>query len=169
MEKIKEILKKTKKRIEKSFIVKLIKFKSTINDLNQKIGDLEKEKQILNDMITSLELDAKRVEELENKIPSMEIVIASADKSIKDKNQEINELKEQKLNIQNELFQMKLDLASANIQKEEYEAQIKDLKSDRYLIKKIPAGRTPNTNKTKISKPMSGNVVKFMREEHEHE
>lgn len=167
MEKIKEILKKIKKRIEKSFIVKLIKFKSTINGLNEKIGDLEKEIQKRNDRIHLMENDLKRLEELENKVPSMEIVIASADKSIKDKNQEINQLKEEKLNIETELFQIKLDLASANIQKEEYEAQIKDLKSDRYLIRKIPAGRTKNTIKTKISKPMSANVTRYMRGEHE--
>lgn len=167
MEKVKEILKKTKKRIEKSFIVKLIKFKSTINVLNEKIRELEKDKQKLNDRLHLMENHLKRLEELENKVPSMEIVIASADKSLKDKNKEISELKEEKLNIETELFQIKLDLASANIQKEEYEAQIKDLKSDRYLVRKIPAGRTPNTNKTKISKPMSGNVTRYMRGEHE--
>ena len=58
-------------------------------------------------------------------------------------------------------------MLAANMQIAEYKAQIKDLKSDRYLIRKIPAGRTKNTNKTKISRPMSNNVVKFMRGEHE--
>ena len=45
--------------------------------------------------------------------------------------------------------------------------EISELKSDRYLIKKIPSGRKPNTNKTKISKPMSARVTKYMRGEHE--
>ena len=42
--------------------------------------------------------------------------------------------------------------------------EILDLKSDRYLIKKIPSGKTPNTVKTKLSKPMSATVRKFMKE-----
>lgn len=97
----------------------------------------------------------------------MELVIASSDKSLKNKMQEINKLKEDKINLNVELFDTKNKLATANIQKEEYEAQINELKSDRYLVKKIPSGKTPNTNKTKISRPMSKNVVKFMRSEHE--
>ena len=164
---MKELLNKIKKRIEKSNITKLIKFRTTIKELEKKIGDLETEKQKLNDKVHLMEDDLNKLDELEKKVPSMEVMIASADKSIKDKNKEINKLKEEKLKIQSDLFQMKLDLASANMQKEEYEAQIKDLKSDRYLVKKVRSGRTPNTNKTKISRPMSGNVVKYMRGEHE--
>lgn len=43
-------------------------------------------------------------------------------------------------------------------------AKISDLQSDRYLIKKIPTGRTKNTVKTKIAPPMKSNVRRFMKE-----
>lgn len=43
-------------------------------------------------------------------------------------------------------------------------AKISDLQSDRYLIKKIPTGRTKNTIKTKIAPPMKSNVRRFMKE-----
>ncbi len=165
---MKELFKKIKKRIEKSNIAKFIMFKKIINDLEKKIGVLEKDKQKLNDRVRKLNLEVNRLEEYENKVPSMELVIASSDKSLKNKMEEIKKLQDDKLNIQNELFKVKMELACSNIQKEEYEAQIEDLKSDRYLIRKVPSGRTPNTNKTKISKPMSGNVTRYMRGEHEY-
>lgn len=164
---MKELILKIKKRIEKSNIAKLIKFRSTIKELENKIGDLVKEKQLLNNKILKLNTELEKLEQLEVKVSSMELVIASSDKSIKNKMQEINKLKEDKINLNVELFDTKNKLATANIQKEEYEAQINELKSDRYLVKKIPSGKTPNTNKTKISRPMSKNVVKFMRSEHE--
>lgn len=164
---MKEIIKNIKKRIKQTNIAKLIKFRSIIKELENKIGDLEKEKQKLNDKINTLNLDLEDKEELENKVFCMEMVIASSDKAIKSRLAENEQLQKDKLELQNEIFEVKMELASANIQKEEYEAQIKDLKSDRYLVRKIPSGKTPNTNKTKISRPMSGNVVKFMRGEHE--
>lgn len=164
---MKEIIKNIKKRIKQTNIAKLIKFRSIIKELENKIGDLEKEKQKLNDKINTLNLDLEDKEELENKVFCMEMVIAGSDKAIKSRLAENEQLQKDKLELQNEIFEVKMELASANIQKEEYEAQIKDLKSDRYLVKKVRSGRTPNTNKTKISKPMSSNVVKFMRSEHE--
>ncbi len=164
---MKEKINKIKKRINKLSLVKLIKFRSTIKDLNEKIEGLEKDKQELNDKITGLDLKLKELKELENKVPSMELIIESSDASLKEKMQENNKLKEDILKLKNELFDAKHELASANIQKQEYEAQIKDLKSDRYLIKKVPSGRKPNTNKTKISRPMSSRVTKYMRGEHE--
>ena len=45
---MKELFKNIKKKIQKSNLIKLIKFKSIINNLNEKIGDLESEKKILN-------------------------------------------------------------------------------------------------------------------------
>lgn len=167
MKKFKEILINISKRIKKSNLVRLIKSKSIIKDLNDKIGVLETEKQKLNDKVQILEYELKKLDELENKIPSMELVIASSDKTLKNKIEKIKQLESETLQLQCELFDAKNNLAKANMQKEEYEVQIKDLKSNRYLVKKVRSGRTPNTNKTKVSRPMSGNVVKFMREEHE--
>lgn len=167
MKRIKEILNNISKKIKKSNVAQFLRFRATINDLENKIEELKRDKQLLNDKVNKANIKLERLDELENRVPSMEMVIASSDKSIKSKMKEIDELKEEKVKLQSELFETKTKLGTANAQMEEYELQIKDLKSDRYLIKKVRAGRTPNTNKTKLSRPMSGNVVKFMREEHE--
>lgn len=167
MKRIKEIWNNILKKIKKSNVARFLRFRATINDLENKIQQLERDKQILTDKITAANIKLHRLEELENKIPSMELVIASSDKSIKNKMIEINQLKNEKVKLQSELFETKHELGTANAQMEEYKLQIEDLKSDRYLIKKIPSGRKPNTNKTKISKPMSARVTKYMRGEHE--
>lgn len=167
MKRIKEIWNNISKKIKKSNVVRFLRFRATINDLENKIEELKKDKQLLNNKINKANIRLERLDELESKIPSMELVIASSDKSIKNKIKEIVELKEEKVKLQSELFETKLQLGTANAQKEEYEAQIKDLKSNRYLVRKIPTGRTKNTIKTKISKPMSGNVTRYMRGEHE--
>ena len=63
---------------------------------------------------------------------------------------------------------MKQEMLSYKIQCEEYEKQIEDYKTEgRYLVKKLKPGRTPNTIKTRVVKPMSSNVVRYMRDEHE--
>lgn len=167
MKRIKEIWNNISKKIKKSNVAKFLKFRATISDLENKIEELKRDKQLLNDKINHDNIQLQRLDELENKVPSMEIVIASSDKSIKNKMLEIEQLKEEKVKLQSDLFQAKLELGTANAQMEEYKMQIEDLKSDRYLIKKIPSGRKPNTNKTKISKPMSARVTKYMRGEHE--
>lgn len=167
MKKIKKIWNNISKKIKKSNVAQFLRFRATINDLENMIEELKRDKQLLNDKVNKANIKLERLEELENRVPSMEMVIASSDKSIKNKIKEIDELKEEKTKLQCELFETKLQLGTANAQMEEYQLQIKDLKSNRYLVKKVRAGRTPNTNKTKISRPMSGNVVKFMRSEHE--
>lgn len=39
------------------------------------------------------------------------------------------------------------------------------LLSERFILRELKPGRTPNMNKTKISKPMSNNVRNFMKRE----
>lgn len=167
MKKIKEIWNNMLKKIKKSNMARFLRFRATITDLENKIQQVERDKQLLMDKVNASNIKLQRLEELEKKLPSMEMVIASSDKSLKNKMFEINQLKEEKVKLQSELFEIKLELGTANAQMEEYKLQIEDLKSDRYLIKKIPSGRKPNTNKTKISKPMSARVTKYMRGEHE--
>lgn len=50
---------------------------------------------------------------------------------------------------------------------EELNTMINDLRSDRYLIKKIPSGRTPNLNKAKVKTSVTTrpNVRKYIKEE----
>lgn len=62
---------------------------------------------------------------------------------------------------------LKDDIVDLEIQIKSLEEEIKDLKSDRYLIKKIPSGRPPKTQKTKISLPMKPSVRRHMKEVHD--
>lgn len=155
------------KKIKHSNLVRFIRSKSIIRELNGEIEGLEKEKQKLIDNKKKLENQLKEKAKLADKLPSMQLVIDSADKSLKDKLQEISKLNDEIVELKSSLFNKDLELSNANVEIDNYKEQIKDLKSDRYLIRKISSGKTPNTNKTKISKPMSANVTKYMRGEHE--
>ena len=105
MKRIKEIWNNISKKIKKSNVAKFLKFRATISDLENKIEELKRDKQLLNDKINHDNIQLQRLDELENKVPSMEIVIASSDKSIKNKMLEIEQLKEEKVKLQSDLFQ----------------------------------------------------------------
>ena len=167
MNKVKEIYVNISKKIKQSNLARLINSKAIIKGLNDKIGALELEKKQLSDIKKKLEKELKEVTTIADKIPSMQLVIDSADKSLKDKINENKNLNDLIVDLKSDLFNKELELGTANAQLEEYKLQVKDLKSDRYLIKKVPSGKTPNTIKTKVSKGMSANVTKYMRGEHE--
>lgn len=167
MNKIKEAYTKVSKKIKYSNLARLINSKAIIKGLNDKIGDLEIEKKQLSDIKKKLEHELKRITKIADKVPSMEDIIKGADKSLKDKVKENKNLNDLIADLKSDLFNKELELGVANAQLEEYKLQIEDLKSDRYLIRKIPSGKTPNTIKTKVSRGMSANVTKYMREEHE--
>ena len=167
MKKYKESYKNICKKIKQSNLVRFLKSKSIIRELNTKIGDLEKEKQGLSDVKKILENKLKEKTELADKLPSMQLVIDSADKSLKDKLQEISKLNDEIVKLKTDLFNKDLELSTANVEIDNYKEQIKDLKSDRYLIKKVPTGRTKNTIKTKVKAPMKASVTRYMRGEHE--
>ena len=155
------------KQIKKSNLVGLLRSKATIKELNEKIGDLELEKRQLSDLKKVLENNLKKVTKIANKVPSMEDIIKGADKSLKEKAKENKNLNDLIAKLKKDLFNKELELGTANAQLEEYKLQIEDLKSDRYLVRKLPSGRKPKTIKTKVSKPMSNNVIRYMRGEHE--
>lgn len=167
MKKLLYIKEKILKKIKQSNLAKLLMSRSKIKELNEKVGVLVKDKEKLIDKISILELEKNKLESENNRIPSLELIIESADKSIKDELKKNKLLEDNRIKLENELFETKQELARVNIQLELRDDEIKELKSDRYLIKKIPSGRKPNTNKTKISKPMSARVTKYMRGEHE--
>ena len=167
MKKLLYIKEKILKKIKQSNLAKLLMSRSKIKELNEKVGVLVKDKEKLIDKISILELEKNKLESENNRIPSLELIIESADKSIKDELKKNKLLEDNRIKLENELFEIKQELARVNIQLELRDDEIKELKSDRYLIKKIPSGRKPNTNKTKISKPMSARVTKYMRGEHE--
>lgn len=47
----------------------------------------------------------------------------------------------------------------------ELKLKLEESMTDKYLVKKIPSGKTPNTNKTKVSAPMKASVRKYMEKE----
>ena len=167
MRKIKKIYTNISKKIKQLYIVRLLRSRTEIKVLNEKIGGLEEEKQKLIDMIKRLEADKTKLEKENEKLPGLRIMLEKTDESLRNKINSIKVLSDQKVQLENSLFETQQELARVNIQLELCKDEINDLKSDRYLVRKIPSGRTPNTNKTKVSKPMSSRVTKYMREEHE--
>lgn len=116
-------------------------YKSTrenaINELNNKSYEL----LIENSKLKTLKLDVDKVKEELRKVNGAKGGLVKENNKlkniIKDKDNEIADLK----------------------------AKISDLQSDRYLIKKIPSGRTKNTLKTKItSSSKESNVIKYVKE-----
>lgn len=167
MKKLKLIWGNWVKKIKKLGIVKMLNYKSEISYLNDKINKLNKEINDLKDLNIQNQIERNILDKEQKKILKLENIVELSDKSLKEKITKIKELENQNSELLSKLFNLDLEMKSLKIQIEEYEAQIKDLKSDRYLIKKVKSGRTPNTNKTKISKPMSARVTKYMRGEHE--
>lgn len=160
------MIKRIIKRIKETNIAKLFNAKGTIKLLEEEKEGWLKEKQALIDKNRVLNLKVGRNEKHEKKLTDYkkEIdelkVLLEVEKQQRQESVAIND------ELTSELFDKTLELSKYKIQCEEYEHQIKDLKSDRYLIKKIPSGRTPNTNKTKISNPMPSSVVRYMRNEY---
>ncbi len=167
MKKLKLIWGNWVKKIKKLGIVKMLNYKSKIGYLNDKISKLNKEIINLKDLNIQNQIERNILDKEQKKILKLENLIELSDKSLKEKIAKIKELENQNSELLSKLFNLDLEMKSLKIQIEEYEAQIKDLKSDRYLIRKIKSGKTPNTVKTKVSKPMSANVTRYMRGEHE--
>ncbi len=165
---LKEKLIKIKEGIKKSNLVRLLKSRTIIKELENMIGELGKEKQELIDRNRVLNLEIRKYNRQENKAAEFKKEIKKLEDLVNSFEYEKQQVTDELLETQGELFNANLELKKYKIQCEEYEQQIKDYRTEgKYLIKKIKAGRTPNTIKTKISKPMSGNVIKYMREEHE--
>jgi len=167
MKKLKLIWGNWVKRFKKCGVVKMLTYKSEIKKLNNKIEELEEDKRKLSYELYAAKVDQSELDKSNIKIASLEQIVAASDKSLKQRLEDIKKLDKLNNELLTKSFNLELELKSKEIQIKEYELEIEDLKSDRYLIKKIPTGRTKNTIKTKISKPMSANVTRYMRGEHE--
>lgn len=81
--------------------------------------------------------------------------------------------KEKEIKASEEFKQMMIDLNEelvTEIEDKEKMLKLKDkeieeLKSNRYLVKKIPSGRRPKTQKTKVTYTVKPNVQKYQRNE----
>lgn len=155
-------------KIKKSNLVRLLKSKSIIKELENHIGELVKEKQALIDRNKSLNLEIRKYDRQQKKAAEFKKEIKKLEDLVNNLEYEKQQVTDELLETQGELFNANLELKKYKIQCEEYEQQINNYRTEgRYLVKKVKAGRTPNTIKTRVSKPMSGNVVAYMRGEHE--
>ena len=165
---LKEKLKDIKDGIKKSNLVRLLQSKTIIKELENKIGELVKEKQQLIDKNRTLNLEIKKYDRHEKKAAEFKKEIKQLNDLLENAQQQIEELKNEKSDLLVQLFNVATESTSYKIQCQEYEQQINDYRTEgRYLVKKIKSGRTPNTIKTRVSKPMSRNVVAYMRGEHD--
>lgn len=125
-----------KETLEKEYEDYKTSSEKTIKETNNKSFELLTE----NSKLKKLKLDVDEVKEELKKVNGAKGGLTK----------ENNKLKGSIKNLESEIINLK--------------AQITDLKSDRYIVRKIPTGRTKSTVKTKISKPMSNRVRKFMKE-----
>lgn len=161
-------IKKLLDKIKKSNLVRLLKSKSIIKNLESKIDEITKEKQQLIDRNRLLALENKKFDKQEKKSNEYKKEIKNLKALIESSKNMIYKLTTLLEQLENQLFETNQELVRYKIQCEEYENQIRDYRTEgRYLVKKVKSGRTPNTVKTKVSKPMSARVTKYMREEHE--
>lgn len=171
MNKLKVIWGNWLKKIKKWEIVKMLNYKEEINRLNNELERTKQEIRDLTDLSNIYKRDRNRLErQLEKtkiRIVAQEGIVDASDRTIKKQLEKIKELDETNDELLNKAFNLELENKSKQVMIDNYEAQIKDLKSNRYLIRKLPAGKARNTIKTKISRPMSARVTKYMRGEHE--
>lgn len=162
------MLKELKEKINKSNLVKLLKSKTIIRELEQRIGELGKEKEDLIDKNRSLNLEIRKYDRQYKKSSEFKKEIRELDNLLEDTTKELELQKKAKLELESKIFELNQEVAKYKIQCEEYEMQINDYRTEgRYLVKTIKPGKTPNTIKTRVSKPMAGSVVRYMRGEHE--
>lgn len=161
MKKLKLIWGNWLKKIKKWEIVKMLNYKNEIKLLNTKIDELNEDIRNLRDLNYIYKIEYEELEESRIRIASLEQVLEASDKQIKKLLESIKKLDSMNNDLMTKSFNLELELKSKEIQIKEYQTE------GRYLVKKLKPGRTPNTIKTRVSKPMSGNVVQYMRGEHE--
>ena len=168
MKKLKLIWGNWLKKIKKWGIVKMFTYKSEIKRLETIISELEEEKRNLNDLLYVAKVDQKVLDEKKIKIASLEQILDGANKTSKENLEKIKEINKLNEELLTKVFNLELEIKTKNVEVENYKLIIKDYQTEgRYLVKKVRAGRKPNTIKTKISMPMKPNVAKYMREEYE--
>ena len=168
MKKLKVIWGKWLKKIKNWGIVKMFTYKSEIKRLETIISELEEEKRNLNDLLYIAKVEQKELDEKKIKIASLEQILDGANKTSKENLEKIKEINKLNEELLTRTFELDLEIKTKNVEIENYKLIIKDYQTEgRYLVKKVRAGRKPNTIKTKISMPMKPSVSKYMREEYE--
>lgn len=162
------MIKEIRKKIRKMFYrkLRLTRIKEYENIIKEKEDKIELFKEYIRQ---------NGIEELKRKhtveIEKCKIQIKDYKEVAKKKKEKYDVLLEKNKKLSKYNLELR-QLAGANEEKivayeekiAELEKQLKESMTDKYLVKKIPSGRTPNKNKTKISKGMSATVRKFMKD-----
>lgn len=168
MKKLKVIWGNWIKKIKKWEIIKMINYKDEVKKLNDEIIEQQQKIKDLYDLNSIYRIHRDELDDARIKVASLEDIVKASDKALKEHAKHIKELEKLNDELIDKSFKLELESKAKQIQLEEYEQQIKDYRTEgRYLVKKVKPGRKANTIKTKISKPMSASVTRYMRGEHE--
>jgi len=146
---------KEKEELQNEFDDYKNKKESDIAVLDDRCFELLEENSKLKDLKLNLESTTR---EYENEVISLKISIEESNAVLKENEKEKNKL-EKKI--------AKLEENKANLEAEigVLRGEIADLKSDRYRVRTIPAGRTKNVNKTSIrSSARESRVIKYVKD-----
>ena len=122
----------------------------TISIQYEKIVNLTNENKLYKESHNKLK---QLTHELDEEIQKLKVEIKSLNCSKGGLTKQINKLKNNTNDLQNE--------------KKDLENKLAESMTDKYVLKKIPSGRTPNTQKIKAPIHMKPQVARFMRESHE--
>ena len=126
-------------------------------DYKRVSGDLEIAKIELNKAHFKLERYREGINRLEEENKSINASKGGFTK-------EINKLKCELIEKDNLIDEKQKMIDELNDKIKILNDKLEESMTDKYIVKKLKPGRTPNLNKTKISAPMSSNVRKFMKE-----
>lgn len=77
---------------------------------------------------------------------------------------ELNKLKYELIEKDNLIDEKEKVIDELNDKIKALNDKLEESMTDKYIVRKLKPGKTPNLNKTKISMPMKPNVARFMKE-----
>ena len=125
----------------------------------------EAEKNIL--LLAAIDNREKIIKELETKNENYESKIEELTSENYDLHKKIKQEQGAKGGLTKKNNKLKKEVLELQKEIENLKAKLEESMTDKYLVKKIPSGKTPNTIKTKVSAPMKASVRKYMKEEFE--
>ena len=125
----------------------------------------EAEKNIL--LLAAIDNREKIIKELEIKNKNYENKIDELTSENYDLHKKIKQEQGAKGGLTKNNNKLKKEVVELQKEVENLKAKLEESMTDKYLVKKIPSGKTPNTIKTKVSSPMKASVRKYMKEEFE--
>lgn len=126
-------------------------------DYKRVSGDLEIAKIELNKAYFKIERYKEGINRLEEENKSINASKGGLTK-------EINKLKCELIEKDNLIYEKQKMIDELNDRIKALYDKLEESMTDKYIVRKLKPGKTPNLNKTKISMPMKPNVARFMKE-----